>query len=582
MQSWRVHASLNVAGPSVLSAKQLMALLPDHIKRLLRGQQTSPHGLPKPMKIGVCVSGGADSMILSYLLKHAKHPLSPLTAAFEPYAFIVDHRARPQSEDEALSVRSLLSEMNVQSHILTMLWSREVDFGSMKDFEKLARRKRYRLIAEAALSQNIRYLFTGHHGDDQIETLLSRLVRDQQLLKSSFLGISELSPIPECEDVFGARPTSDVFANLLSDPDHIQDAETSNTEHQNVSNESRAGLQLVRPLLTVPKHSLLATCVHNDVSFVNDPTNFDPTITVRNAIRYLRSNYQLPYALSGESLLRLRHQAAVNHDKAVQQARHVALQCRLHHVSNDGLYLAFELPSSYSTLPELDISGFAYFLGRVAELVSPLPSSRIPSTLDEIFVRRFLHKCRPSERGGLLNICGVIFHITNGTSAKNGGFINVVVFREPPRQAEMKRLRCDLCPVTEVKRESSSSTYTTRWLLWDNRIWIRALSPVATELQNLRIISSADIYKTTHDLRGRDIDYAKSLLKTLPEKARGSVPILSRGPRIIGLPTFGKQPYAINTHNVDFEVAYPIRERCQDLFEFPIRKNDKAIPWNRN
>ncbi|KAE9397387.1 adenine nucleotide alpha hydrolases-like protein [Gymnopus androsaceus JB14] len=47
---------------------------------------------------------------------------------------------------------------------------------------------------------------------------------------------------------------------------------------------------IVRPLLNFPKDRLLATCEENKLSYVTDETNFQPELTLRNALRHWLTN----------------------------------------------------------------------------------------------------------------------------------------------------------------------------------------------------------------------------------------------------------------------------------------------------
>ena len=59
---------------------------------------------------GIAVSGGADSMALAYLCKQLERS-SDLSGATSVTAFVVDHRARPESAEEAQKVAGWLRDM---------------------------------------------------------------------------------------------------------------------------------------------------------------------------------------------------------------------------------------------------------------------------------------------------------------------------------------------------------------------------------------------------------------------------------------------------------------------------------------
>lgn len=68
---------------------------------------------------------------------------------------------------------------------------------------------------------------------------------------------------------------------------------------------SQGPITLYRPFLPFPKARLISTCQSNNIPFVTDTTNFDPTFSARNAIRHLFSHYALPKALREDSLISL-------------------------------------------------------------------------------------------------------------------------------------------------------------------------------------------------------------------------------------------------------------------------------------
>ena len=65
------------------------------------------------------------------------------------------------------------------------------------------------------------------------------------------------------------------------------------------------GVRVYRPLLGFHKNRLMATCVQSGTSWIEDRTNHDPTLTVRNTLRVLLRDNRLPSALRTSSLLAL-------------------------------------------------------------------------------------------------------------------------------------------------------------------------------------------------------------------------------------------------------------------------------------
>jgi tRNA(Ile)-lysidine synthase len=178
-------------------------------------QLLTPFNLPDD-KIGVAVSGGPESMALAYLLS------SSYPAAI--HAFIVDHGLRPESTQEAKTVKKHLSAWpKITPHILR--WSHEKP--TTRVLER-ARAARFELLSQACLKRGIGYLLLAHHQDDQAETFLFRLAKG-----SGLDGLAAMRP----------RQIHD------------------------------SGLELIRPFLSVPKERLIATCDKYHIPFITDPSN---------------------------------------------------------------------------------------------------------------------------------------------------------------------------------------------------------------------------------------------------------------------------------------------------------------------
>jgi tRNA(Ile)-lysidine synthase len=121
--------------------------------------------VPAGARLGVAVSGGPDS--LAVLL---------LVAAVRPgdvEAATIDHALRPDSAGEPEMVAQLCEQLGVPHATLTVRW-REPPVTAIQE---RARRERYRLLGFWAEEQGLQAIATGHHADDQAETLLMRLMR---------------------------------------------------------------------------------------------------------------------------------------------------------------------------------------------------------------------------------------------------------------------------------------------------------------------------------------------------------------------------------------------------------------------
>lgn len=140
--------------------------LPDaeQIARFARDLKAIWPSVPQPEGpwLGLAVSGGPDSTALLLIA----------SAAFpgQIEAVSVDHGLRPESAGEAAWVARLCKSLDVPHRILGV----EVAAGNI---QAEARRARYGAMGDWVMERGLMALATGHHADDQAETLLLRLNR---------------------------------------------------------------------------------------------------------------------------------------------------------------------------------------------------------------------------------------------------------------------------------------------------------------------------------------------------------------------------------------------------------------------
>jgi|TARA_B110000444_G_C18821390_1_gene587917 tRNA(Ile)-lysidine synthase len=119
----------------------------------------------------VAVSGGPDSLALAFLTKvySIKHNLSCRY-------FIVDHKLRKESTDEAKKVKKILNHFEIKTEILTWRGKKP-----LKNIQSLARKKRYDLLFSKCKQLKISNLIIGHHLDDLFENFFIRMIRGSGL-----------------------------------------------------------------------------------------------------------------------------------------------------------------------------------------------------------------------------------------------------------------------------------------------------------------------------------------------------------------------------------------------------------------
>lgn len=171
-------------------------------------------------KIGLAVSGGSDSLAMLFLANSWA-----LNKKIDLYCVTIDHQLRQNSSNEAKYVHKICADLSINH--TTLLWDH--DYIEKNKIEEMAREARYNLILKWALEYNIKYIFTAHTYDDQIETFLIRLEKG-----SSQRGLACISKI--------------------------------RTLTQNV--------KLIRPLLAIKKHELESFLKQKNISWSLDESNF--------------------------------------------------------------------------------------------------------------------------------------------------------------------------------------------------------------------------------------------------------------------------------------------------------------------
>ncbi len=128
--------------------------------------------IEKQRRVIVGVSGGPDSMALLHFLwsRRAKYKLDIIAVG-------VDHQLRAHvSEQDMLYVKKQCKQWNIpfdMSKVDVTSYERKHKVGT----QLAARTLRYEVFAEKMKQYEADYLALGHHGDDQIETMLMGMIR---------------------------------------------------------------------------------------------------------------------------------------------------------------------------------------------------------------------------------------------------------------------------------------------------------------------------------------------------------------------------------------------------------------------
>lgn len=187
----------------------------------------------------VAVSGGADSVCLLHILARWQAKLQ-----VKLHAAHLDHQLRADESEADAEYVSFLADM---LGIPVTIGRRDVTaYRNRKrcSLEEAAREVRYSFLAEVARTENASSVAVGHTRDDQVETILMHLLRGT--------GPGGLR---------GLQPSSSLQIG-----------------------EDRASLNVVRPLLDVPRQETLDYCHRCQLKPRSDPSNLS-TDFFRNRIR---------------------------------------------------------------------------------------------------------------------------------------------------------------------------------------------------------------------------------------------------------------------------------------------------------
>ncbi|WP_228453084.1 tRNA lysidine(34) synthetase TilS [Chryseobacterium sp. CH1] len=168
----------------------------------------------------LAVSGGADSMVLAFLFRDLRDEKQ-----YSEYSFQIAHinyKLRGEDSDRDQKVVQNFCEKN---HIRFHLYEvSEKDKKPENSIQLWARELRYAFFKEIQEKENLKFLVTAHHLNDQLETFIINL--------SKAAGINGLSGIP-ANDNFILRPLLE-----FSKQEIYQFAEENNIEfREDLSNK---------------------------------------------------------------------------------------------------------------------------------------------------------------------------------------------------------------------------------------------------------------------------------------------------------------------------------------------------------
>lgn len=181
--------------------------------------------LKQTQAVILAISGGPDSMALLNILKEIKPALRIICAH-------VDHNVRKNSKKDREFVKKYCDNKKIiYEEFLIKNYEKD-------NFHSDARMQRYAFFESLIKKYNAQYLFTAHHGDDLLETILMRMIRG-----TTFRGMG------------GIRIVS-----------------------------NRNNYKIIRPMLGISKSEILNYCQENKIDYRIDESNVSDKYT-RNRFR---------------------------------------------------------------------------------------------------------------------------------------------------------------------------------------------------------------------------------------------------------------------------------------------------------
>jgi tRNA(Ile)-lysidine synthase len=139
---------------------------------LVRFRQNWPTPHWQDVTVVAAVSGGADSMAMLRALV-AVHP-NPSTRLMVAH---INHRLRgDESDADEAFVRNVCETLSIPCQVAHMA-AGACSHPKGRGFEAIARQARYDCLTKIAESHGARYIATAHTADDQVETVLHRILR---------------------------------------------------------------------------------------------------------------------------------------------------------------------------------------------------------------------------------------------------------------------------------------------------------------------------------------------------------------------------------------------------------------------
>ena len=158
-------SSFKIPSPLIIDEKYLLKYF-KHFDFILKKKEDAG--------VLLSFSGGSDSMLLLYLLiRYYEGKDRSIKIAH------INHNIRNDSFKDEAFVTKVGLELGIKSYIRRLNPKHK---SKNESIESWARKERYRLLSEILIESNSNYIMTGHHKNDQAETILKNISEKTGLL----------------------------------------------------------------------------------------------------------------------------------------------------------------------------------------------------------------------------------------------------------------------------------------------------------------------------------------------------------------------------------------------------------------
>ena len=277
----------------------------------------------------VAVSGGADSLALTYLSKCYQ-----IKNNYKNFHYIhVDHKLRDTSSKEAQSLKKILKKFKIECKIIT--WKKK---KNIKKTQSDSRNFRLKVFESFCKTKKINTILLGHHFDDFQENFFIRLLRGSGL------------------------------KGLVS--------------FYNYKNPQRNKVNIVRPLLDFSKEDLFYVTKNTFNFHINDPSNKSLEY-LRSRVRFMINNLkkngldEKKFKMTFNNLISSNNSIEFFVQKNISENSSIS-------ITKDNNNRAFLSSQFFSSTDEIILRSFTKILQNISGRYFPARGKSVSKILDQI------------------------------------------------------------------------------------------------------------------------------------------------------------------------------------------------------